>query len=236
MRATGLRLATSLLAIAFCLSASAPSAHAKKRVLMISIDGVPFSTLQNEWHRTPNLRELARRGAWGSALTIFPSMTWPSHTSIVTGCLPAKHGVVGNRWYDASRGKSLLTRRTARAAAPPLRTRATAPSRTAAGPESPQHPVQGCRREPPILACTTPTDATCVPCPQGANFSDGLSLGPCVACAECAPDAFVVSECTSASDTVCACDTGYSGVDIGARGEPGPASMAQPTTERAGPS
>lgn len=105
MRATGLRLALSLLSLLFIVASTAPAAQAKKRVLIISIDGVPSSMMQNEWHRTPNLRELARRGAWGSALTIFPSMTWPSHTSIITGCLPAKHGVVGNRWYDASKGK-----------------------------------------------------------------------------------------------------------------------------------
>ena len=40
-------------------------------------------------------------------MTVFPSMTWPSHASLVTGSYPARHGVLGNRVYDRRRAKVL---------------------------------------------------------------------------------------------------------------------------------
>ncbi len=34
-----------------------------------------------------------------------PSVTWPNHTSLVTGDNPARHGVVGNNYLDRETGK-----------------------------------------------------------------------------------------------------------------------------------
>jgi len=36
----------------------------------------------------------------GASVTVLPSVTWPAHTTIITGVLPRSHGVVGNRWLD----------------------------------------------------------------------------------------------------------------------------------------
>jgi predicted AlkP superfamily pyrophosphatase or phosphodiesterase len=45
----------------------------------------------------PRLRELAGRGAVASGMeTVFPSTTWPTHVSLVTGVSPRAHGVVAN--------------------------------------------------------------------------------------------------------------------------------------------
>ena len=46
---------------------------------------------------TPFLLELAERGAWFTAhRSVFPSTTRASAASIATGCLPARHGLLGN--------------------------------------------------------------------------------------------------------------------------------------------
>jgi len=47
--------------------------------------------------RAPTLRALAERGTVSDGVTaVFPSTTWPTHVSLVTGVRPARHGVVGN--------------------------------------------------------------------------------------------------------------------------------------------
>src|SRR3954462_12716261 len=46
---------------------------------------------------TPFLRELGERGAWFAAhRSVFPSTTRASAASIATGCLPMRHGLLGN--------------------------------------------------------------------------------------------------------------------------------------------
>jgi len=45
----------------------------------------------------PALRALAERGTVADGVTaVFPSTTWPTHVSLVTGVKPARHGVVAN--------------------------------------------------------------------------------------------------------------------------------------------
>jgi len=84
---------------------SLPSAAPAERVVLISLDGVPASQLRAADNDLPNLRALAERGVEGAVRTILPSVTWPAHTSIATGSLPARHGVVANHWLDRSTGR-----------------------------------------------------------------------------------------------------------------------------------
>jgi predicted AlkP superfamily pyrophosphatase or phosphodiesterase len=35
---------------------------------------------------------------------VVPTVTWPCHTSIVTGVSPARHGVLGNMVFDRASG------------------------------------------------------------------------------------------------------------------------------------
>ena len=66
----------------------------RPRVVVISIDG--FAAFYPQ-ARLPHLRRLAERGALASGMeTVFPSTTWPTHVSMVTGVSPKTHGVVAN--------------------------------------------------------------------------------------------------------------------------------------------
>jgi predicted AlkP superfamily pyrophosphatase or phosphodiesterase len=66
-------------------------------VLLISIDGFAGFYWDDPRARMPTLRRLAERGVVSPRMEcVFPSTTWPTHVSLVTGALPARHGVVGN--------------------------------------------------------------------------------------------------------------------------------------------
>ena len=70
------------------------------RVILISIDGLRGDILSNPAYTKdcPNLTRLMRDGAYCSNVqSVFPSLTYPSHTSMITGVTPAKHGIVNNR-------------------------------------------------------------------------------------------------------------------------------------------
>lgn len=68
-------------------------------VILVSIDGFRADYLHRE--NTPNLIGLAKAGVRAEYLqTVFPSNTFPSHYTIVTGLYPENHGIVGNTMYD----------------------------------------------------------------------------------------------------------------------------------------
>lgn len=79
-------------------------------VILISVDGFrPEFYLDGRWP-APNLQEMAREGAHAEGVRgVFPTVTYPSHTTMITGALPARHGVHYNtpfepegqtgRWY-----------------------------------------------------------------------------------------------------------------------------------------
>jgi len=83
-----------------------PSA-ASRHVVLISIDGFAADHLANASIALPNIRALAAKGATAeSSETVFPSVTHPSHTTLVTGVTPRKHGVVDNTVTERRTGKS----------------------------------------------------------------------------------------------------------------------------------
>ena len=68
-----------------------------RHVVIVSIDGLAAYSLNDQSVPLPNLRALAKAGASASAMTVVnPSVTWPNHTSMVTGVTPAKHGMLYN--------------------------------------------------------------------------------------------------------------------------------------------
>ncbi len=70
----------------------------EKHVIILSIDGLAATYLNDPKAKLPNLRKLMKIGAHAEGMeTIFPSVTWPAHISIVTGASPGKHGVISNR-------------------------------------------------------------------------------------------------------------------------------------------
>src|SRR5262249_3341357 len=49
----------------------------------------------------PTLKELSRNGAFSTGVVgVFPTVTYPSHTTIITGVQPAVHGIYNNRIFD----------------------------------------------------------------------------------------------------------------------------------------
>ena len=68
-----------------------------EHVVMISVDGFPAYLLWDEKLPIPNIRKLARQGAWSEGMRVSnPSVTWPNHTTLVTGVRPERHGVLFN--------------------------------------------------------------------------------------------------------------------------------------------
>lgn len=79
-------------------------------VFLISIDGLRPEFYKDSSWPAPALQQMAAAGTYSDGVrTVFPSVTYPSHTTIITGALPAKHGIYYNspfepggqtgRWY-----------------------------------------------------------------------------------------------------------------------------------------
>ena len=91
-----------LFILAVSLASAAPLATAQRRgasehVVIISLDGFPGWALDDPRLPVPALRRLAARGAVAKGMRpVNPSVTWPNHTTLVTGVTPAKHGVLFN--------------------------------------------------------------------------------------------------------------------------------------------
>jgi predicted AlkP superfamily pyrophosphatase or phosphodiesterase len=72
-------------------------------VLLISIDGMrPDYVTKADEHgsKIPNLRELLREGVHANVHGVLPTATYPSHTTILTGVSPGKHGIYSNHPFD----------------------------------------------------------------------------------------------------------------------------------------
>jgi predicted AlkP superfamily pyrophosphatase or phosphodiesterase len=82
---------------------SRPSGAAPRteHVFIISIDGGKPATMRQS--RMPVLNKLAKNGActW-SAQTIFPPITLPAHTSMLTGVPMEQHGLTWNDWQPTN--------------------------------------------------------------------------------------------------------------------------------------
>jgi predicted AlkP superfamily pyrophosphatase or phosphodiesterase len=73
---------------------------------LISVDGLCASALDDRAIAPRALCGLAARGVISAGLTpSFPSVTWPCHTTLVTGARPARHGIVGNQVLDRRTGR-----------------------------------------------------------------------------------------------------------------------------------
>ncbi|MDN3551652.1 alkaline phosphatase family protein [Mucilaginibacter aquaedulcis] len=90
----------SIALLALFISTGQLMAQSAKHVIFITIDGFrPDFYLDSQW-QTPNLHTLMNDGAYDKGVnSVFPSMTYPSHTTIVTGVQPAKHGVFYNNIF-----------------------------------------------------------------------------------------------------------------------------------------
>jgi predicted AlkP superfamily pyrophosphatase or phosphodiesterase len=78
-------------------------------VILVSIDGLSADYIVKPDAyklRIPNLRALRSKGAYAvGAESVYPSLTYPAHTTIATGMLPADHGITSNRVFDEQSGE-----------------------------------------------------------------------------------------------------------------------------------
>ncbi len=101
----GLPIAPMVLALA--MTPPPVSAHP---LLLISIDGMrPDYLLEADAHglKIPHLRRILPEGVHASGVRgVLPTVTYPSHTTIVTGVWPSRHGIYSNLPFDPL-GKNL---------------------------------------------------------------------------------------------------------------------------------
>jgi predicted AlkP superfamily pyrophosphatase or phosphodiesterase len=73
-------------------------------VLMISVDGMkPEYVLDADSHglKIPFLRGMQNTGTYARGVTaVWPTVTYPNHTTLVTGVWPAEHGIYNNLEFD----------------------------------------------------------------------------------------------------------------------------------------
>jgi predicted AlkP superfamily pyrophosphatase or phosphodiesterase len=93
-----------------CFMTSQLKAQQSRHVILISIDGLhPDMYLDKDWP-TPNMKQLMKTGSYALHMkSVFPSYTYPAHTAMVTGALPARSGINFNQpmgskgewfWYN----------------------------------------------------------------------------------------------------------------------------------------
>ena len=76
------------------------------RLLLVSIDGLAGFYWRDARARMPTLRRLAERGVVADRMeAVFPTTTWPTHVSLVTGVGPHLHGVAGNHVLNRKTGQ-----------------------------------------------------------------------------------------------------------------------------------
>ena len=74
------------------------------KVFVIILDGCPSYQINHKI--TPFMHGLSKEGIfYKNCKTVFPSVTYCAHTSIVTGRHPKEHGMIGNLFYDRNRKK-----------------------------------------------------------------------------------------------------------------------------------
>lgn len=77
----------------------------KHGVIIISIDGLAAFYWRDGQVRLPVLRRLAEQGVIAAGMeAVFPTTTWPTHVSLVTGVSPRAHGVVANHVLNRETG------------------------------------------------------------------------------------------------------------------------------------
>lgn len=67
------------------------------RVAVLNVVGLTHSLLGEH---TPHMRDFARRGQRATIAPAFPAVTCTAQATYLTGQRPARHGIVGNGWYD----------------------------------------------------------------------------------------------------------------------------------------
>jgi predicted AlkP superfamily pyrophosphatase or phosphodiesterase len=95
---------TCVLLLACWSSLAATGAANTPVVLLISVDGMkPEAVVEARKYglRVPNLRAFMTDGTYATRVRgVLPTLTYPSHTTLLTGASPATHGIIDNTTFD----------------------------------------------------------------------------------------------------------------------------------------
>lgn len=95
-----MRISSWLGAALLLASTAMANAHP---VLMISVDGLRPLDVQGtiRGFQAPTLRALSADGVYASGVrNVLPTITYPDHTTLITGVWPDRHGIPGNVAFD----------------------------------------------------------------------------------------------------------------------------------------
>ncbi|MGH7366580.1 MAG: alkaline phosphatase family protein [Candidatus Rokuibacteriota bacterium] len=108
-RQVRLALGAALVAALVLLAGSASAQRPVQTplLLMISVDGLrPDYVTAADAHgaKVPNLRRFLKEGVFAHGVVgVIPTVTYPSHTTLITGVSPAVHGIFANTTFDPLR-------------------------------------------------------------------------------------------------------------------------------------
>jgi predicted AlkP superfamily pyrophosphatase or phosphodiesterase len=100
----GLLLVLAVAVLVVVGGATAQPAVQSPLLLMISIDGLRpdhVTAADTLGLKIPNLRRFLSDGAYAEGVQgVIPTVTYPSHTTLITGVWPARHGIHANVVFD----------------------------------------------------------------------------------------------------------------------------------------
>lgn len=86
------------------LHGGAQAQRARPALIMVSLDGLrPDYVTAADAHglKIPNLRRFLKEGAFADGVAgVIPTVTYPSHTTLITGVWPTRHGILANTTFD----------------------------------------------------------------------------------------------------------------------------------------
>ena len=93
----------------FILSFLCLCTSARQRVILITIDGLRKDILTNANQPAPFLHDLMQKSIYvPNVIGVNPTMTYPAHTTLVTGSTPLEHGIHCNRQFQFNRDEPAL--------------------------------------------------------------------------------------------------------------------------------
>ncbi len=88
-------------AAAFLASATAASAEPTRDLVYDGLRPADVTDAEKRGLKLPNLTRFVKDGAYASAVVgVLPTVTYPSHTTLLTGASPARHGIASNNTFD----------------------------------------------------------------------------------------------------------------------------------------
>lgn len=101
-------LAAAILCVAATQMQSQKAPSRTPMVVVISLDAFGASLLNDPLLPVPTLHALMKSGGYARSMQpVNPTVTWPNHTSMVTGVAPEKHGLIANGQITGQRSGKL---------------------------------------------------------------------------------------------------------------------------------